>query len=119
MKRKSTEKISKIPAIADIKARCVNMFLSLNAWMDRVAAAKAADKLLSVDGVMASFAICKIENTVFISARSNGKINVQMIIEKLGGGGHFDAAATQLKDTTVNEALAQLKDAIDEYAESL
>ena len=86
---------------------------------DRIAAAKAADKLLSVDGVMASFAICKIENTVFISARSNGKINVQMIIEKLGGGGHFDAAATQLKDTTVNEALTQLKDAIDEYAESL
>ncbi|MBE6717691.1 MAG: hypothetical protein E7574_00345 [Ruminococcaceae bacterium] len=86
---------------------------------DRIAAAKAADKLLSVDGVMASFAICKIENTVFISARSTGKINVQMIIEKLGGGGHFDAAATQLKDTTVNEALTQLKDAIDEYADNL
>ena len=86
---------------------------------DRVAAAKAADKLLTVDGVLASFAVCKIENTVYISARSTGKINVQIIVEKLGGGGHFDMAATQLKDITVNEALAQLKTAIDEYADNL
>ncbi len=85
---------------------------------DRVAAAKAADKLLTVDGVMASFAICKIDNTVHISARSTGKVNVQIIIEKLGGGGHFDMAATQLKDKTVNEALAMLKGAIDEYMEN-
>ncbi len=85
---------------------------------DRIAAAKAADKLLTVDGVMASFAICKIENTVYISARSTGKINVQVIAEKLGGGGHFDQAATQLKDVTVNEALALLKEAIDEYADN-
>ena len=86
---------------------------------DRVAAAKAADKLLTVDGVLASFAICKIDNTVHISARSTGKTNVQIIIEKLGGGGHFDAAATQIKDVSVNEALAMLKNAIDEYADSL
>lgn len=86
---------------------------------DRVAAAKAADKLLTVDGVMASFAICKIDDTVHISARSGGKINVQIIVEKLGGGGHFDMAATQLKDKTVNEALAMLKDAIDEYVENM
>lgn len=85
---------------------------------DRVAAAKAADKLLSVDGVMASFAICKIDNTVHISARSSGKVNVQVIAEKLGGGGHFDMAATQLKDKTVNEALNMLKNAIDEYADN-
>lgn len=82
---------------------------------DRVAAAKAADKLLTVDGVMASFAICKIENTVYISARSTGKVNVQLILEKLGGGGHFDMAATQLKDTSVNDALTMVKNAIDEY----
>ena len=86
---------------------------------DRVAAAKAADKLLSVDGVMASFAICKIDNTVHISARSSGKVNVQVIAEKLGGGGHFDMAATQLKDKSVNEALNMLKNAIDEYADNM
>lgn len=86
---------------------------------DRIAAAKAADKLLTVDGVLASFALCKIENTVHISARSSGKINVQMILEQLGGGGHFDSAATQLKDISVNEALSMLKKAIDDYTENL
>ena len=86
---------------------------------DRVAAAKAADKLLTVDGVMASFAICKIDNTVHLSARSGGKINVQVIAEKLGGGGHFDMAATQFKDISVNEALNRLKEAIDEYVDNL
>lgn len=91
---------------------------SLSDPADRIAAAKAADKLLTVDGVMASFAICKIDNTVHVSARSNGKVNVQVILEKLGGGGHFDAAATQLKDISVNESLAMLKEAIDEYAEN-
>ena len=86
---------------------------------DRIAAAKAADKLLTVDGVLASFAICKIDNTVHISARSAGKVNVQMIIEKLGGGGHFDAAATQIKDISVNDAFLKLKEAIDEYTENM
>lgn len=85
---------------------------------DRVAAAKAADKLLSVDKVEASFAICSIEGTVYISARSAGKVNVQVILEKLGGGGRFDAAATQLKETRVSEALELLKGAIDEYSEN-
>lgn len=85
---------------------------------DRIAAAKAADKLLTVDGVVASFAICKIENTVHISARSNGSVNVQVIVEKLGGGGHFDMAATQLKDMSVNQALSMLKEAIDDYVEN-
>ena len=82
---------------------------------DRVAAAKAADKLLTVDGVEASFALCKIENTVHVSARSSGKINVQVILESLGGGGHFDSAGTQFKDISVNEALVKLKEAIDNY----
>ena len=86
---------------------------------DRVAAAKAADKLLTVDGVLASFAVCKIENTVYISARSGGKINVQLIVEKLGGGGHFDMAATQIKDVTVSDALLMLKNAIDESVDAI
>lgn len=84
---------------------------------DRIAAAKAADKLLSIDGVSASFAICRIDNTVHISARSTGKVNVQVILEKLNGGGHFDSAATQLKDMSVKDALVMLKGAIDSYLE--
>ncbi len=56
---------------------------------DRIAAAKAADKLLTVEGVKASFALCKIDDVIHISARSSGTINVQLILEKLNGGGHL------------------------------
>jgi len=82
---------------------------------DRIAAAKAADKLLSVDGVSASFVVCAMDQVIHVSARSAGKINVQLILEKLGGGGHFDSAATQFRNITVKEALERLKGAIDAY----
>ena len=82
---------------------------------DRVAAAKAADKLLSIDGIEASFVVCTMDDTVHISARSTGTINVQLILEKLGGGGHFDAAATQIKGIKEADAHAKLRLAIDEY----
>ncbi len=85
-----------------------------NTASDRISAAKAADKLLTVEGVKASFALCKIDDNVHISARSTGDINVQLILEKIQGGGHFDAAATRLTGT-MNEALSMLKNAIDEY----
>ncbi|MBQ7160709.1 MAG: DHH family phosphoesterase [Clostridia bacterium] len=81
----------------------------------RTSAAKAADRLLTVEGVSASFVVCAIDDTIHISARSAGQVNVQLILEKLGGGGHFDAAATQLRDVTVKQALEQLRAAIDEY----
>ncbi len=86
-----------------------------NEAVGRVAAAKAADKLLNVIGVEASFVACHTQDTVHISARSNGKINVQLIVEKLGGGGHFDSAATRLTGISLTEALTRLKKAIDEY----
>ena len=82
---------------------------------DRVAAAKAADKLLSVKNVNAAFALVVIGNTVHISGRSNGKINVQIILERIGGGGHFDVAGAALSDSTVVAAKEQLLKAIDEY----
>ena len=82
---------------------------------DRVAAAKAADKLLSIRGVDASFALVSIENRIHISARSNGSINVQLILEKIGGGGHFDSAAAAITDSNMKSVLYLLKDAIDSY----
>ena len=81
----------------------------------RVNASRAADRLLSVDGVKASFALCRIGDSVHISARSQGKINVQLILEKIGGGGHFDSAGAQLKGSTVPNAVSLLRAAIDEY----
>ncbi len=82
---------------------------------DRIAAAKAADKLLTVSGVMASFALVQIEDSVHISARSAGNVNVQLILEKMGGGGYYEAAGAFLKDVSMTAALTALKEAIDDY----
>jgi len=82
---------------------------------DGIIAAKAADNLLSVDGIKASFAVIRIDDAVKISARSSGQINVELIMKELGGGGHFEMAATQKKDVTIEEMIESLKDAIDKY----
>ncbi|QQZ09434.1 DHH family phosphoesterase [Heyndrickxia vini] len=80
--------------------------------------AQAADTLLTMDGVQASFVISKrSEEEIGISARSLGKVNVQVIMESLGGGGHLSNAATQLQDMTIAEAEKQLMKAIDDYLE--
>ena len=84
---------------------------------DRVAAAKAADKLLTVREVNAAFALVRIGETIHISARSNGQINVQLILEQIGGGGHFDMAGAALADRTVDDAKELLIGAIDRYFE--
>lgn len=86
--------------------------------IDQVLIAQAADTLLTMDGVLASFVISKRnENMVGISARSLGEVNVQVIMENLGGGGHLTNAATQLYEVDVIEAEQELLEAIDEYLE--
>ncbi|WP_195199447.1 DHH family phosphoesterase [Faecalispora jeddahensis] len=70
----------------------------------RVAAAQAADELLSIQGVNASFVIYPTPGGVQISARSLGDVNVQVIMEVMGGGGHLTMAAVQLKNTTLQQA---------------
>jgi c-di-AMP phosphodiesterase-like protein len=85
---------------------------------DQVLIAQAADTLLTMNGVVASFVISKRgENSVGISARSLGDINVQLIMEHLDGGGHLTNAATQLFDINVFDAERMLHHAIDEYLE--
>ncbi len=82
---------------------------------DRIAAAKAADRLLTVSGVMASFALVRVDETVHISARSQGNVNVQLILERMRGGGHYDVAGAQLRGVPMQTVLEQLKSAIDSY----
>ena len=82
---------------------------------DRIAASKTADTLLTVQNIDAAFVLIRTDDAIAISARSNGKINVQLILEKIGGGGHFDAAGAQIKNTVSREVLEQLRGAIDEY----
>ena len=81
----------------------------------RLIAAQSADELLTLSGIKASFVIFVTDrSTVNISARSYGQINVQIIMEKLGGGGHQTMAAVQLSDTTVENAREMLIKALDE-----
>ena len=82
---------------------------------DRIAASKTADTLLTIQNIDAAFVLIRTNDAIAVSARSNGKINVQLILEKIGGGGHFDSAGAQVKNTVSREVLEQLKEAIDAY----
>ncbi len=84
----------------------------------RVSASKSAENLLAVKQVGAAFVMLRSEDTVLISARSDGSINVQLILEKLGGGGHFDAAGAQITGTSARKVMENLKEAIDSYLDS-
>ena len=85
---------------------------------DRIAAAKAADKLLTVRNINAAFALVRIGDKIHISARSNGKVNVQLILEKIGGGGHFDMAGAAIEEKSIDEAKFMLINAINEYLDA-
>jgi cyclic-di-AMP phosphodiesterase len=84
---------------------------------DTVLTAQAADELLNITGIQASFVLVKIENEVFISGRSLGDVNVQVILETLGGGGHMTMAGAKLSERTLDEAVQSVKNAIDKYLE--
>ena len=86
-----------------------------DAQEDRVIAAKAADELLNILGITASFVIYYDRDIVNISARSIGDINVQFILEKLGGGGNKSMAGAQIKDKSEAEVVSSLLRAIDSY----
>ncbi len=77
--------------------------------------AKAADELLTISDITASFVMTKIGEKVFISGRSIGDINVQVILEKLGGGGHITLAGAQLEGVSVEKAKEDLIEKIEEY----
>ncbi|MBV1819575.1 DHH family phosphoesterase [Clostridium cochlearium] len=82
---------------------------------DTLLAAQAADELINIIGIYTSFVLVKIENDIYISARSLGEVNVQLILESLGGGGHMTMAGAKLKDMTIKEALIELQNSIDKY----
>ena len=83
----------------------------------RVLAAQAADELLNIAGITASFVLYPDKDQVIISARSVGSANVQMILEPLGGGGNAATAGCQMKHVSVQEALEQLVASIDKFYE--
>ncbi len=77
--------------------------------------AQAADALLTIRGVIASFVVSRVDDNVVISGRSLGDVNVQLILESLGGGGHATIAAVKLPGIEVTEAVVRLKKAIKKY----
>ena len=90
---------------------------ALDQECDRVIAAKAADEMLTLQGVRASFVLYQKDDGIYISARSLGEINVQVLVETLGGGGNSTTAGGQCSGMTVAEAKATLLRAIDKYFE--
>ncbi len=81
----------------------------------RVISSQAADEMLNLSGITAAFVLYPSENEICLSARSLGDINVQLIAEKLGGGGHATIAGAQFKSKNIDEVLTLLKDSINEY----
>ncbi len=91
---------------------------ALNTATSRVLAAQAADDLLNISGISASFVLYPDGDTVFVSARSIGSANVQMILEPLGGGGNAATAGAQVHNSNVKDVLDQLVASIDKYYEN-
>jgi len=82
-------------------------------------AAKAADQLLSLSGIDAAFVLCSVSDEIWISGRSMGDINVQVILEKLGGGGHLSIAGAQLTGISIEYARDKLRKTITSYLEEV
>ena len=108
--------------IAEIvgKAEIVNDTIAISTYEEKVkdvnvVCAKAADELLTISEITASFVIGQLEDKVCISGRSIGDINVQIILEKLGGGGHITLAGAQVEDMTIEETKQELINRINEY----
>ena len=121
----SKTKRSQIVSSARIyRGRCAIALIEENTSGLRVLCSQAADEMLYIRNVDASFTVYPIENGWSISARSLGKVNVQVIMESMGnkvddGGGHQTMAGAQLYDVTADEAIKKLQGAIDEYLQSV
>lgn len=94
---------------------CAVSVADINSKDIRLICSQAADELLTINDVDASFVLFKTGNTVNISARSLGNINVQLIMEQFGGGGHQTMAACQLEDADIDEVRTELEKKIEEY----
>lgn len=106
---------AKISAMNNIEIFNKNIAISIcekNPANTPLIAAQTADELLNINEISASFVLCEYENKIIISARSLGEINVQLITERLGGGGHFTSSGAQLEKISMTEAITKLKQAI-------
>lgn len=117
--RRTYVRKAQVVANAQLYENCAISFEETDDDITRIVSSQAADELLNLQNVSASFVLCHISGGINISARSYGEINVQLIMEKLGGGGHQNMAACQLRTVDFADAKKALIKAIDEYKESL
>ena len=106
---------SRLVANAELYHNCAIATSDLKTEEIRMAAPQAADELLGISGVTASFVLFELNGVVNVSARSLGNFNVQVIMEKLGGGGHQTMAGVQLEGVSLESARQSLCEAIDEF----
>ena len=95
----------------------ISLFDGKNVSGATVVGAKAANALLNIQGIRGSFVLTALQDCVYVSARSIDELNVQIIMEKFGGGGHLTMAAAQLKDVTLEEAKRQLEEVLRQMRE--
>ena len=111
---------SKVVASAEVYNHCAIATVKEPMDQIKIVAAQSADELLNINDVYGSFVLYyEGEGIVGLSARSMGKMNVQVVMEKLGGGGHQTMAGAQVRNTTFEEVRQRLNDAIDEYLNTL
>ena len=110
-------KVSEIVRSAEIYKDSIAIVRYYGEEANSIFIAQAADDLIDIKGIEAAFVIFRRGDDTIISARSNGKINVQVIMEKMGGGGHQLVAGCQSKELTVDRAIMEIKEILDELEE--
>ncbi|MCH5281110.1 MAG: DHH family phosphoesterase [Lachnospiraceae bacterium] len=113
--RAKAEAISKASIFRDVYA--ISTCVPEEAHNPTVVGAQAANELLNVTGIKASFVLTDYHQVIYISARSIDEVNVQIIMERLGGGGHLNVAAAQLSEISLEEATEKLKETLTEMSE--
>ena len=91
--------------------------MGLNIESPTIVGAQAANELLDINAIKASFVLTEYNGRIYVSARSIDEVNVQIIMERLGGGGHMNASGAQFDYTDMAQAVAALKGVIDEMVE--
>ncbi|MGN0171001.1 MAG: DHH family phosphoesterase [Lachnospiraceae bacterium] len=95
----------------------ISVFTGDNVESPTITGAQAANELLNIEGIKASFVLTDYQDKIYISSRSIDEVNVQIIMERLGGGGHLNVAGAQLVGVSLEEAKKQLQDTLDEMIE--
>ena len=98
-------------------AFAISQFSGENTQSPTIIGAQAANELLNIVGIKASFVLTEYNDKIYISSRSIDEIDVQRIMEKLGGGGHLNVAGAQIKDASLDEVKTMITEVIDEFIE--